>query len=126
MLSKIKIASANSVNTIKSYFDQTDIQTLVYIPPLVGFGGYISLFLILENFIGKSLPESIGYIGLGISSLITSIAGVAEIYKREMPISFERSIKGKIAIASGIIIIIVFGLGGLYMLWNGIILLIKK
>ncbi len=126
MFSKIKIASTNLVNKIKSYFDETDIQTLVYIPPLLGFGGYISLFLILESFIKKPLPESYGYIGLGIASLITSIAGIAEIYKKEMPISFERSIKGKIAIFSGMIIIIIFGIGGLYLFWNGIILLINK
>jgi hypothetical protein len=119
---KIKIM----LQRIKTYFDETDIFTLVFIPPMLGFGGYFVFLFIVENLSEKPIPESCIYIGAGIASLITCIAGIAEIYKKEMPSSLGKVIKGNMALSSGIIIVVLFGFVGLVGLIYGINILISK
>lgn len=111
---------------IKSFFDETDIYTLAFMPPMLGFGGYLISLFVIENLSEKPIPESYIYIGLGISSLIMCISGIAEIYKKEMPGSMGKVIKGNMAVVSGIIIVVLFGFSGLVGLIYGINLLFSK
>ncbi len=111
---------------IKTFFDETDIYTLAFMPPILGFGGYLVSLFIIENLSKKPIPESYIYIGLGVSSLIMSISGIAEIYKKEMPGSLGKVIKGTMAVISGLIIVVLFGFGGLVVLTYGLNILISK
>lgn len=115
-----------ALQKIKSFFDETDIRVLVFTPPILGFGIYFAVFLILESLLENGTPESYIYIGLGIASLVECIAGIAEIYKKEAPVSLGKIIKGKAAIISGIFIILFFGSGGLYVAIYGMSLLFSK
>jgi len=111
---------------IKSFFDETDIQTLVYIPPLLGFGGYLVYFLILEWFLEKPVPEFYVFIGVGTASLFQCVAGIAEIYKKEAPYSLDKVIKGNMAVVSGVVTVILFGVGGIFCFVYGVSILILK
>jgi hypothetical protein len=111
---------------IKSLFDETDIYNLVYSPPLLGFGGYFVSLFIIESLSKNSIPGYYIYLGLAAASLITCISGIAEIYKKEAPVSLGKIIKGNMAVISGIIIVILFGFGGLVMLVYGLNLLFSK
>lgn len=111
---------------IKSFFDENDIQTLVYIPPILGFSGYLVYFLILEWFLEKPIPEFYVFIGVGIASLFQCISGIAEIYKKEAPYSLDKVIKGNMAVVSGVAIVVLFGLGGMVLFVYGISILISN
>ena len=111
---------------IKSFFDENDIHTLTFMPPMLGFGGYFVSLLILEWLLENPIPESYIYIGAGLASLIGCIAGVAQIYKKEMPSSFMTITKGNMAVGSGVVIVILFGFGGIFCFIYGISILILK
>lgn len=113
-------------NRIKSFFDETDIYTLAFMPPMLGFGGYFISLFVIEKLSEKPIPESYIYIGLGIASLITCITGIAEIYKKEMPGSLGKVITGNMAVISGVITIIFMGFGSIVGFVHGISILISK
>ena len=111
---------------IKSFLDETDIYTLTFTPPILGFGGYLVSLFIIEKLSEKPIPESYIYIGFAVVSLIECIAGVAQIYKKEMPSSLGRVTKGNMAVMSGVIIVILFGFGSVVGFVHGIGILITK
>ncbi len=126
MNSPISIVPRKVLQKIKLFFDETDIRVLVFTPPTLGFGIYLAVFLIMETLLENGTPESYIYIGLGITSMIACIGGIAEIYKKEAPGSLGKIIKGKMAIISGVFIVLLFGSGGLYVLIYGMSLLFSK
>ena len=111
---------------IKSFFDENDIYALTFMPPMLGFGGYFVSLFVIEKLSEKPIPESYIYIGLAVASLIGCIAGVAQIYKKEMPGSLGRVIKGNIAVVSGVITVVFMSFGIIVGFVHGISILISK
>jgi hypothetical protein len=112
--------SSKRFQQINSFLTNTDIRVLVIAPSLIGFGGFFIWLFIAEILTQGSTSQASFEIGLGIACLIASLAGVAEIYKQEMPGGFGKIIKGKIAVGSGIIIVLVFGCSGVLILKSGL------
>lgn len=113
-------SASKTLQQIKSFMMNTDIRILVIAPSLIGFGGFFIWLLIMELLTQGSTSQASFEIGLGIACLIECFAGIAEIYKQEMPAGFGKVIKGKIAIGSGIIIVMVFGFSGVFILISGL------
>ena len=65
-------------------------------------------------------------IAIGIASLLMSISGFAQIRKKEMPGPFGRIIRGKIAVISGILLIVFFGSGSLLAFGHSIFLILQS
>lgn len=101
------------------FIEETDIRFLVYVPPLLGIVGFV-ISLFIASLIANGRPnQAFIDIALGILFLTFLIPGFAEIYKREMPGSFGKVIKGKYAVVSGAIYIVVFGLGSIVAFLSG-------
>ena len=125
MSSRILIILRTVLQRIKSFFDKNDIRALVFIPPTLGFGVFLTFFVIV-SMSGKPIHESYIYFVLGIASLIACIGGIAEIYKKEAPGPLGKIIKGNMAIISGVFIVLLFGPGGLFFIIYGMSLLFLK
>lgn len=103
--------------------DESDIRTLVYVPPILGLLGFITWFF-LARYITKGQINNVSFdIAIGITLLFQCISGIAEIRKKEMPGSIGQIVRGKIAIVSGIFLIVFFGLGGLLALGHSLFLI---
>ena len=95
---------------------ETDIRVLTFLPPLVGLGCMILFALLITKITGEKLAPPMNYIAGAILSFISSLGGVAEIIKQEMPGPLGRIIKGKMALISGIVLVIMFGGSGISLL----------
>jgi hypothetical protein len=104
----------------------TDIRILVIAPPIIGFGGFFVWLLVMEVLTKGSTSQASFEIGLGLACLVECIAGCAEIYKQEMPGAFGKIVRGKIAVGSGLLIVTIFGLAGIYILGSGLIKLFSS
>ena len=113
------ISSDSKFEQFKLSVRNTDIRILTILPALTGFGGFIIWLLVMELLTQGSTSQAAFEIALGVACLIESLAGIAQIYKQEMPGGFGRIIRGKYPVGSGIIIVIVFGFSGIYILISG-------
>lgn len=111
-------ASQNIIAQLKNFVIETDIRILVYAPPVIGFICAFAVLLTANQITNGHLSQSFKDFILGITFLTPLCSGFAEIYKREMPVSFGKTIKGKLAIVSGVIIVIIFGFFGLATLFS--------
>ena len=111
---------------VKNFFDENNIFVLTFMPPMLGFGGYLVSLFVIEMLSKKPIPASYIYIGCGVASLIECVAGVAQIYKKEMPGSFEKVIKGNTAVVSGVMIVVLFGFGGIVCFLYGLTILMSQ
>lgn len=120
-MSRINLTFLNSASSkIREYIVSTDIRVLVTVPPLLGFGGFFLILLIVEQLTNGRTPQSFFEVGLGTACLIECIAGVSMVIKQEMPGPFGYVITGKLALVSGMIIIVLFGLIGLTAIGYGV------
>lgn len=116
----------NFTQKIKVFFDKTDIYTLVFIPPVIGFPIYIVYIVLVSRYITNySLTECLSYFGSTVMFLFMCIGGVAEIYKKEMPWYRGRIYKGNLAVISGLIGVIVFGFLAIETFIHGVNILTK-
>ena len=120
MVKRTPQPSGSKFDDFKLSIINTDIRILTILPAVIGFGGFFVWILVMEQLTHGSTSQAAFEIGLGVACLIESLAGFAQIYKKEMPSSFNRIIRGKIAIGSGIVIVIVFGVSGIYVLVSGL------
>ena len=120
------IFSSKTLQKLKSTVMNTDIRILVIAPAFIAFGGFLIWLFVIEILTRGATSQAAFEIGLGVACLIACLAGVAEIYKQEMPGAFGKTVKGKIAVGSGIIILIVFGISGVYILISGFAKLLLK
>jgi hypothetical protein len=114
------------IKKILQIIDESDIRTLVYIPPLIGLFGFIIWFLLARYFTNGSINNVCFDVAIGIALLLQCIPGIAEVRKKEMPGTYGRIIKGRIAIISGIFLTIFFGFGGLLALGHSLFLIFQK
>ncbi len=108
------------VNLLK-VIDETDIRMLVYAPPIIGVVGFLVWVYVMDRVTNGSISNISFDFALGTVSLLQCISGISEIRRKEMPGPFGRTIKGKIAIISGAIITVFFGIGGLYFIAHGML-----
>lgn len=120
------IISTETLQKLRSAVLNTDIRILVMAPAIVGFGGFFVWLFVMEILTRGATSQAAFEIGLGVACLIACLAGVAEIYKQEMPGAFGKTVKGKVAVGSGIIILIVFGISGTYILISGFTKLLSR
>ena len=120
MSKRTKTTSTLIFGKIKEGIINSDIRTLVVIPPFVGFGSFFILLFVFEELTNGATPKSFFEIGLGMACLIECVAGISMVIKKEMPGPFGKIVTGKQAVASGVVIILLFGLGGLMMIGYGI------
>lgn len=113
------ISSDSKFQQFKLSVRNTDIRILTILPALISFGGFLIWLFAMELLTQGATSQAAFEIGLGVACLIASLAGIAQIYKQEMPGGFGRIVRGKYAVGSGIIIVIVFGFFGIYVLISG-------
>jgi hypothetical protein len=120
MRSKFIEISSVVLRKIKGFFDNNDIRSLTFVPPILAFGFFISFFFLADSLSEKPVPESYLYIIFAIACFIECIAGAAQIYKREMPGPVGKIIKGNMAVVSGLLILVFFCVGGVYFFMLGV------
>lgn len=102
---------------VRRILDAADIRLLVFVPMALGFGGFVAWAFIasaIRN--GGSATPSEGIFSAGVALLISSLSGFAEIYRREMPGPLGGTVRGITAVISGILLVLLFGLTGLYLI----------
>jgi hypothetical protein len=105
---------------IRKIIDETDIRVLVFWPPIIGFALLLLWMSIKKPAMDREIFQSLNYLVLGICSLFPSFSGVVEIYKREIPGPFGGVIGGRAAIVSGVVMVLMFGLGSAYFLFESL------
>ena len=117
----------NFLGKLGQIIDKTDIRVLWYLPPIVGILGFFGWYYLVEEAIKNgSVGGFYYYFALGTAMLILCIPGIAGIRKKEMPISFGRIIKGKIAVVIAILFIVFFGFGSLLSFGLAILELFRR
>ncbi len=101
-------------SAMHNFVKETDIRVLVFMPPVLALAILIGCALIRGAQPTAPAQPPVPNLLLGIAFLIASLSGVAEIYRREMPGPFGGILKGRIAIVSGTLLILLFGSLGLY------------
>lgn len=114
------LSSPSMLTKINDFIKDTDIRTLVYAPPFIGFVGCLGVMLIMRLFTGQPPYPPFRDILLGIAAFSPCFSGYAEIYKKEMPGLAGGIYKGSWAIVSGVVTIIIFGGLGVILLIYGI------
>lgn len=110
---------SSNLKKIQSFILETEITVLVIIPPIIGFGGFFVYLFIMELITQGATSQAAFEIGLGLACAIECFAGIAQIYKQEMPGPFGKRYKGKFAVISGIIIVLIFGLSSIFTFISG-------
>lgn len=106
---------------IKSFFDETDIYALMYMPPMLGFPIYIVFVIVISSYLPyNSVTESLIYFASTIMSLLMCIGSAAAVYKKELPWVLGKTYKGNFAVVSGIFGLIFFGGVGIALFIGGI------
>jgi hypothetical protein len=114
------------IKKVKSIFDETDIYTLMYMPPMLGFPIYIGFVVVISNYLPyNSITESLMYFASTIMSLLMCIGSAAAVYKKELPWVLGKTYKGNFAVVSGIFGLVVFGSAGLVVFVAGISVLLR-
>ena len=109
----------SSVEKFLNKIDEADIRSMVYLPPIVSFLGFLIWFFIMDWATqGKINPLSFD-IALFPIMLILCFTGFAQIRKKETPVGL-RIIHGNLAIINGIGIILLFGSFGIFILWHAV------
>jgi hypothetical protein len=109
MMKKIHKGKMAKNWNIKSFLDETDIRSLGLFPSLIGFGGFLAYLFFFGKMVKESPYSCITSIFLGIACLISSLSGMAEIYKKQIPGPMGGVIEGKFAIVTGILMVVLFG-----------------
>lgn len=109
MMKKIHKGKITRNWNIKSFLDETDIRSLILLPSLIGFGGFFAFMFFFGETVKESPYSCITSVFLGIVCLISSLSGIAEIYKKQMPGPMGGIIEGKIAVITGILMVVLFG-----------------
>jgi hypothetical protein len=109
------------IKKVKSIFDETDIYTLMYMPPMLGFPIYIGFVVVISNYLPyNSVTESLMSFATAILCFVMCIGSVAAVYKKELPWVMGKTYKGNFAVVSGIFGLIVLGIFGIASLIAGI------
>ncbi len=98
---------------IKHFFEVSDIRMLVFAPPTIGFIGVAVVLFIAGQLVHGRPSQFFLDMTLGALFLTPVFSGIAEVYKQEMPGPLGKAIRGKVAVVSGIIIIVMFGIGSI-------------
>ncbi len=104
---------------VKEILDDTDIRLLVYGPPVLSVVGLLTLALI-HKLLGLQMSSAVSELAIGLAALFCSLAGIAEIYKKQMPGPLGGVVEGGMAAASGVFIVLVFGTAGIYEMLSGL------
>ncbi len=92
------------VRKIQRFIEETDIHILVFAPPVLAALVIAVWLLIMIPLTNGHIYQPLNYFVLGVSSLFMTFSGFAQVYKKEMPGNFGKVVKGKIAVASGLIL----------------------
>lgn len=110
----------NIISRINRFVDNTDIRILVFVPPIIGFAALLIIMFIVKTLTGGNPYQPLTDIVLGITFLLPCFSGYAEIRKKAMPAPLGGIYQGKLAILSGILIIVMFGFLGLWAILHGL------
>ncbi len=110
----------NLFTRINRFVDNTDIRILVFVPPIIGFAFLLIVMFMIKALTGGNPYQPFTDLVLGIVFLLLCFSGYAEIRKKAMPGPLGGIYKGKLAILSGILIIVMFGFSGLWAIVHGL------
>jgi hypothetical protein len=111
----------NLMKKIKLFFDETDIHTLMYAPPMLGFPIYIVFVVVISSYLPyNSITESLMSFATAILCFVMCIGSVAAVYKKELPWVMGKTYKGNFAVVSGIFGLVVLGSTGIMVFVTGI------
>jgi len=95
-----------------SFIEERPISTISLIPPLIA-GFLVVIWGVVKNRFLPEFPQVYSFIVLSTASIIISLVGLVYLYRKEMPgPTSSTTIKGGVAILSGIVLFLFFcGLG---------------
>ena len=96
--------SDSVVHKLQRFIEESDIHILVFAPPVLAALVIAIWLLIMIPLTNGHIYQPLNYFMLGVSSLFMTFSGFAQVYKKEMPGNFGKVVKGKMAVASGLII----------------------
>lgn len=99
-------------NKLLTFIKDRPINTVSFIPPLTAAFLVVTWAIIKDRFLPDS-PQIYNYIVLSTASIIIGSVGLVYVYRKEMPGPISSTtIKGGVAIATGIALLLFFcGLG---------------
>jgi hypothetical protein len=104
---------------LRQFIEQADINLLVFGPVLLAFGGWLTCAFGFLFFTGEPVKPPLSYVIGGLAGLISSLSGVTQIIRKEMPGPF--GLKGKVAVLNGALMFLLFAGLGITMIVAGIL-----
>lgn len=116
-MSKYDNENSNKVSRFMQFLKYGSISTLSFIAPLLAFL-IVAIYVVVKlNFL-PALPKILNDLILLIAALLMGSVGLIYIYRKEMPgLTSSTTIKGKLAVISGLLLIVFFWGLGLFMLF---------
>ncbi|KAA3644600.1 MAG: hypothetical protein DWQ07_14380 [Chloroflexi bacterium] len=98
-----------------------NIQWLVLLPILIALGLSSFWGSIRQSLFGNNVPEAADSFAWGFMAIVSSLAGFAQIWRREAPGAMLRPIRGPFAVLTGILFVLVTWGAGLYLIISALI-----
>lgn len=100
------------LSKLLSFIEERPIGTISFVPPLIA-GCFVVIWGVIKNRLLPESPQVYNFVVLSIASIVISLVGLVYLYRKEMPGPISgTTIKGGVAIISGIVLFLFFcGLG---------------